>query len=136
MSRIALLDIFQATFAVAGVAALVADRDWFRHRLADHLRDALDIEAPKQKPIDVEVTVKVTARLTPTSRRAAHDVEHGSFLADSVVGLDMIDFDADSFEVDLSRGVSVAVDDLKGDGTLADLETEWLSDTVDVPVLQ
>lgn len=38
MSRIALLDIFQATFAVAGVAALVADRDWFRHRLADHLR--------------------------------------------------------------------------------------------------
>ena len=38
MSRIALLDIFQATFAVAGVAALVADRDWFRHKLADHLR--------------------------------------------------------------------------------------------------
>ncbi len=38
MSRIALLDIFQATFAVAGLAALVADRDWFRHRLANHLR--------------------------------------------------------------------------------------------------
>ncbi|MCC2593629.1 phospholipid carrier-dependent glycosyltransferase [Tessaracoccus sp. OS52] len=38
MSRIALLDIFQATFAVAAVAALVADRDWFRHRLADWLR--------------------------------------------------------------------------------------------------
>ena len=37
MSRLALLDIFQATFAVAAVAALVADRDWFRHRLADHL---------------------------------------------------------------------------------------------------
>ncbi len=38
MSRIALLDIFQAAFAVAAIAALVADRDWFRHRLADHLR--------------------------------------------------------------------------------------------------
>ena len=35
MSRIALLDIFQATFLVAGVAALVADRDHHRHRLAD-----------------------------------------------------------------------------------------------------
>ena len=35
MSRIALLDIFQATFIVAGVAALVADRDHHRHRLAD-----------------------------------------------------------------------------------------------------
>ncbi|MDO5534899.1 MAG: phospholipid carrier-dependent glycosyltransferase [Propionibacteriaceae bacterium] len=37
MSRIALLDIFQATFLVAGVAALVADRDHHRHRLADAL---------------------------------------------------------------------------------------------------
>lgn len=35
MSRIALLDIFQATFLVAAVAALVADRDWHRSRLAD-----------------------------------------------------------------------------------------------------
>lgn len=38
MSRIALLDIFQATFAVAAVAALVADRDWFRHKLGQHLQ--------------------------------------------------------------------------------------------------
>lgn len=38
MSRVALLDIFQATFAVAAVAALVADRDWFRCKLADYLR--------------------------------------------------------------------------------------------------
>jgi dolichyl-phosphate-mannose--protein O-mannosyl transferase len=37
MSRIGLLDIFQATFAVAAVAAVVADRDWFRNKLADHL---------------------------------------------------------------------------------------------------
>ncbi|MFT3888948.1 MAG: phospholipid carrier-dependent glycosyltransferase [Arachnia sp.] len=37
MSRLALLDIFQATFAVAAVAALVADRDWFRERLARYL---------------------------------------------------------------------------------------------------
>lgn len=37
MSRIGLLDIFQATFVVAAVAAIAADRDWFRHRLARHL---------------------------------------------------------------------------------------------------
>lgn len=39
MSRIALLDIFQAFFTVAAVSALVVDRDWFRRRLADHLED-------------------------------------------------------------------------------------------------
>ena len=38
MSRIALLDIFQATFTVMAVAAVVADRDWFRHQLANYLR--------------------------------------------------------------------------------------------------
>lgn len=38
MSRIALLDIFQATFTVLAVACMVADRDWFRHKLADYLR--------------------------------------------------------------------------------------------------
>ncbi len=37
MSRIALLDIFQAFFTVAAVSALVIDRDWFRRKLADHL---------------------------------------------------------------------------------------------------
>lgn len=37
MSRIALLDIFQAGLAVSAVAALVADRDWFRRQLAAHL---------------------------------------------------------------------------------------------------
>ena len=37
MSRIALLDIFQSFFLVAAVAACVADRDWYRHRLADLL---------------------------------------------------------------------------------------------------
>jgi dolichyl-phosphate-mannose--protein O-mannosyl transferase len=38
MSRIALLDIFQAVFLVAAVACVMADRDWFRHRLAAYLR--------------------------------------------------------------------------------------------------
>lgn len=38
MSRIALLDIFQAAFTVMAVACMVADRDWFRHKLADYLR--------------------------------------------------------------------------------------------------
>ncbi len=37
MSRIALLDIFQSFFLVAAVSCVVADRDHFRHRLADHL---------------------------------------------------------------------------------------------------
>ncbi len=37
MSRIALLDVFQAFFLVAAVACCVADRDWYRHRLADLL---------------------------------------------------------------------------------------------------
>ncbi len=40
MSRIALLDGFQAFFIVAAVAALVADRDWFRNKLADTLTAA------------------------------------------------------------------------------------------------
>jgi len=39
MSRIALLDIFQAFFTVAAVAAVVLDRDWFRRRLARYLDD-------------------------------------------------------------------------------------------------
>jgi len=37
MSRTALLDIFMASFVVAAVACLAADRDWFRDRLANHL---------------------------------------------------------------------------------------------------
>jgi dolichyl-phosphate-mannose-protein mannosyltransferase len=37
MSRTALLDIFLAFFVVAAVACLVADREWFRNRLARYL---------------------------------------------------------------------------------------------------
>ena len=37
LSRLALLDIFQSFFIVAGVACVVADRAHFRNRLADHL---------------------------------------------------------------------------------------------------
>ena len=37
MSRLALLDIFEAFFIVAGVLAVVIDRDYFRHRLARDL---------------------------------------------------------------------------------------------------
>lgn len=37
MSRIALLDIFQALFTVLAVHLLVVDRDWFRAQLARHL---------------------------------------------------------------------------------------------------
>ncbi len=38
MSRTALLDIFQTTLVVAAIAAIVADRDWFRFQLARQLR--------------------------------------------------------------------------------------------------
>lgn len=46
MSRIGLLDIFQATFLVAGVLCVVIDRDWFRTRLAAHLikHDLVDLD--------------------------------------------------------------------------------------------
>ncbi|MDR1806590.1 MAG: hypothetical protein LBR33_01510 [Propionibacteriaceae bacterium] len=37
MSRIGLLDIFEATFIVLAVGAVVADRDYFRHQLADRI---------------------------------------------------------------------------------------------------
>ncbi|WP_446721058.1 dolichyl-phosphate-mannose--protein mannosyltransferase [Luteococcus sp. H138] len=37
MSRIGLLDIFQALFLVSAVACVAADRDWFRNKLAAHL---------------------------------------------------------------------------------------------------
>ena len=37
LSRTALLDIFLAFFVVAAVACLVADREWFRNRLARYL---------------------------------------------------------------------------------------------------
>ncbi len=39
LSRMALLDIFAAFFMLLGVHAVVADRDWFRRRLADRLPD-------------------------------------------------------------------------------------------------
>ncbi len=39
MSRIALLDIFQAFFLAVAVSAIIADRDYYRHRLADHLQE-------------------------------------------------------------------------------------------------
>jgi dolichyl-phosphate-mannose--protein O-mannosyl transferase len=52
MSRIALLDIFQATFLLAAVAAVVADRDYFRNRLARHLTvRGLDSLAGKAGPV-------------------------------------------------------------------------------------
>jgi hypothetical protein len=36
MSRTALLDVFMAFFLVTAVACLVADREWFRNRLAGY----------------------------------------------------------------------------------------------------
>ena len=36
----------------------------------------------------------------------------------------------------ITKKVSAAVDDLRGDGTLASLEKKWLSDTVNVPTFK
>ena len=38
LSRVALLDVFETFFIVAGAAAVLADRDYFRHKLADALQ--------------------------------------------------------------------------------------------------
>jgi dolichyl-phosphate-mannose-protein mannosyltransferase len=40
LSRLALLDIFQAFFVLCAISCLVADRDWFRARLARHAEDS------------------------------------------------------------------------------------------------
>lgn len=42
MSRLALLDVFQAFFLLAGVACVAADREHFRNRLANHLSNLPD----------------------------------------------------------------------------------------------
>lgn len=42
LSRLALLDIFQACFVLGAVSCMVADRDWMRRRLADHV-ERLDV---------------------------------------------------------------------------------------------
>jgi len=42
MSRVALLDVFEAFFIVAGAAAVLADRDYFRHKLADAVENTPD----------------------------------------------------------------------------------------------
>ncbi|MCL8024990.1 dolichyl-phosphate-mannose--protein mannosyltransferase [Nocardioides bruguierae] len=42
LSRLALLDIFCAFFLLCAVAAIAADRDWFRRRLADRLPAQVD----------------------------------------------------------------------------------------------
>lgn len=97
--------------SVSEVIVRLGEEYTFDDDVVDNAHDELGIDRPKAEPIDVEVTVKVTARLTPTSRTVARDVGLGSFLEDSVIGLDLIDFDADSFEVDLYHGVNAEVTD-------------------------
>ena len=86
MSRLALLDVFQATFAVAAVAALVADRDWFRNKLADHLerRQLPDLEG-RFGPL-----LRATHhRLDSRQAEAAHtddDTPHGPASRDQLRG--------------------------------------------------
>ncbi|MDR1449534.1 MAG: phospholipid carrier-dependent glycosyltransferase [Propionibacteriaceae bacterium] len=62
MSRTALLDIFQAFFIVAAVGCVVADRDYFRHRLADRI-EGIGLANPR--------TARAAGRPRPPSWRAA-----------------------------------------------------------------
>ncbi len=52
MSRTALLDVFMAFFLVTAVACLVADREWFRNRLAGYLerREIADLRGGQFEP--------------------------------------------------------------------------------------
>ncbi|MFL6024275.1 MAG: phospholipid carrier-dependent glycosyltransferase, partial [Marmoricola sp.] len=43
LSRLALLDIFEAFFVLCAISCMVADRDWFRERLADRM-DAASVD--------------------------------------------------------------------------------------------
>lgn len=80
----------------------------------DDLYRQVGLEPPKPDPIDVQLTITVSARMTPTSRdvlKAANRVNGDEYLAGLVTGLDMIDFDSDAFDVDVYHGINVQVDD-------------------------
>lgn len=80
----------------------------------DGLYEQVGLEPPKPDPIDVEVTITVSARMTPTSRdvlKAANRVNGDEYLAGLVTGLDMIDFDPEAFDVDVYHGINVQVDE-------------------------
>lgn len=84
----------------------------------DDLYMQVGLEPPKPDPIDVQVTITVSARMTPTSRdvlKAANRVDGDEYLAGLVTGLDTIDFDSEAFDVDVYHGIDVQVDDFQID---------------------
>lgn len=84
----------------------------------DDLYMQVGLEPPKPDPIDVQLTITVSARMTPTSRdvlKAANRVDGDEYLAGLVTGLDSIDFDPEAFDVDVYHGISVQVDDFQID---------------------
>lgn len=82
--------------------------------LADHLRDALDIEEPKQKPVTIEWTVTVTATGTPTSRDVAKKLSDGfvddTFIENLLFGLGGVDVDESMLTVDPWNGIHVSIE--------------------------
>ena len=82
--------------------------------LADHLRDALDIKAPKQKPVTIEWTVTFTATGTPTSREAAKKMSDGyvdsEFIENLLFGLGGVDVDEEFLTVDPCNGIHISID--------------------------
>lgn len=82
--------------------------------LAYRLRDALDIEAPKQEPVTIEWTVTVTATGTPTSRDVAKKLSDGyadsAFIESLLLGTDGLDVDESLLDVDLYNGITVNIE--------------------------
>ena len=82
--------------------------------LADHLREVLDIEAPKPKEVTIEWTVTFTATGTPTTRDAAKKMSDGfadsAFIDSLLIGLDGVDVDEQFLTVDPWYGIGVSID--------------------------
>lgn len=86
------------------------------HDVEDHIEgwhNELGLEPPKPEPVTVEYTITVTATATPASREVAKTLESGdpsSLLEDALNGLDSLDLDSDTFEVDPYDGFNVEID--------------------------
>ena len=112
--------------------------------------EAIDAIAPSSDPLVYDDTTKAAqALLNGQADAIVADLPTAFYLTaaeidgSTIAGqFDAGNADGEAFglllpkDSELTPCVSVAVDDLKGDGTLADLETEWLSKTTDVPVLK
>lgn len=86
------------------------------HDVEDHIEgwhNELGLEPPTPEPVTVEYTITVTAKVTPASREVAktlESVDPSIMLEDALDGLDSLDFDPDTFEVDPFSGLTVEID--------------------------